>query len=415
MSPAVLQRVDANHASLVVEFQDRLHDALQSFVNGDFIIWGSDRRALLRPLRLERCRVPWDALRGAVHALDAVGPTGNGLGARGETLVAEGRSRTWLTFRDAATLLSALLGALDRLVGPGHPDAEEAVEVLRTYEGQGYRDRGLGAVDRLAAFVRRTLAPYLHGFYLHGSLSTLDDTAFSDVDDFVIIRREVATNPDALQQCAAACVAAARFLYEHDPWQHHRHYVVSEIDLRWYAPVYLPPQVLRFATAILGPQRLAIAARGSATADRAVARALAQELVLNAEREVSNLWRLKWVVSGVLLLPALYLASRGAHCYKKFSFEHARPAFGAAWEAVTLASEIRSRWNFSPSPTERMLRLAALDGLGNPILFQHAMIRWAQPLPPSLLAWQREEGFLIKVAVLGRWALELLEAGSHEA
>jgi hypothetical protein len=394
-------------------FQDGLHAALQSFLNGDFVVNGSARSALLRPLHLARCRVPWDLFREAVGALHGLGAPASDVAPQATRLIEEGQRRRALGFADAAVLLSSLYALLDHRLGRLGPGAPRPVDVLRAYDTGVYRERGLWAVARLATYVERTLAPYVRGVYLHGSLSTLDYTDYSDLDDFIVVKRETVLSADALRQCAARCIAAARYLYGHDPLQHHRHYAVTEIDLHWYAATYLPPEVLMFATALFGPTRLWLARRDSSAADRSVASALARDLAgrrLPGRRPL-NAYHAKSLVSAVLLYPALWLAAEGRHCYKRFSFARARPAFGSAWRAVELATAVRATWRYRVTPRERVLRGGALDVLRNPVLAQHVMARWSQPTPGWLQAFLREHDFYQLTAEFGERALELLHAG----
>lgn len=392
------------------EFQDTLRAALQAFLNGDFVVWGSSKRELLVPLRIERSRVPWKLLASPADRLGRFRTTpGSSLRPDGARLLSLGQRRGWLAFDEAATVLADLYRLLDQLLKDRGRGATQEIEVLQAYDPKVYLDRGLVAVDHLAAYARKDLAPYVWGFYLHGSLSTLDYTQYSDADDFMVIKRDTVLDASALQRCATACLAASRFLYEHDPLQHHRHFIVTEIDLQHYPAAFLPPEVLRFATAVVGPHRLVIGAQESSSTDGSL-RAMAHELATwDASNAVlPNTWHLKYLLSSVLLLPALYLQARGTPCYKKFSFERAQPAFGAAWRAVDLASELRRTWTYSPTARERLLHLLALDGLHNPVLFAYLMARWAQPISPAVRSGLERDEFSRSVVELGRATLDLL-------
>ncbi len=400
------------------EFQDTLRTALQAFLNGDFVVWGSSKRELLKPLRMATCRVPWNLLAPSANLLARFSTThGSSLRPDGARLLDQGQRRGWLAFDEAATVLADLYRLLDQLLEDQGRGASQEIEVLQAYDSKVYLERGLIAVDHLAAYARRELAPHVWGFYLHGSLSTLDYTPYSDADDFMVIKRDTVLDAAALQHCAAKCLAASHFLYEHDPLQHHRHFIITEIDLHRYPAAFLPPEILRFATAVIGPHRLAIGMRESSTTDGSV-RTMAHELANwgTPNAVLPNTWHLKYLLSSVLLLPALYLQSRGTPCYKKFSFERARPAFGAAWRAVDLASELRRTWTYSPTARERLLQLLSLEGLRNPVLFEYLMARWAQPIAPSMRAVLEREGFSRSVGELGRATLDLLrheKGGAH--
>jgi predicted nucleotidyltransferase len=403
--PAVLSRL-----------QTSLRRALQFYLNGDFVIPGSRRVQLLRPLRLDTCRVPWDIFADSINALDEVNVWGPELRAHRQRLLGPGQVQRFLTFSQAARLLTGLYAILEQLLERVELRPSVDVGVLRPYDARTYRERGLAAVEALAASARRSLAPYIYGFYLHGSLSTLDYTGYSDVDDFIIVKRETALDPAALEGFAAECIKAARFLYEHDPLHHHRHYFATEIDLRWYPPTFLPVEVLEAATAVVGPTILRIATRDSREADRGIFRSYAEGLLRLAAPRASafNAWYVKTLVSAVLMIPVLYLETRGTYCYKKFSFDMARPAFGPAWDVVDLASEIRRVWRYRPGLTDRIVKTLALDHLANPPLYEHLMRRWARPVPDEIHALLETGRLYAGATTLGETALRLLDAPSLE-
>jgi len=385
-------------------FQDALLGALHTFLNGEFVVPASTRGELLRPLDLRRSRVPWDVLEPVVVALRELA---GDLPGEVRGLAEEGASRQFLPFEQTAQLLSTLYGALDRRVEDG-PDRE--VRVLRELDPGVYRERGLGAVVRLAKYVRTELAPHLFGFYLHGSLSTLDYTPFSDLDDLLVVRRETVLDPERLMECAQRCVQAARFLYEHDPLQHHGHFVLTELDLRRYPYTHIPPEVLPYATAVIGPTEIPLAARDGAAAFRHAARHLAERLTRTTPPR--NLWELKDLLARVMLLPALYLGALGQPCYKKFSFERAKPSFDGSWLAVEVASGLRAVWSYRPSVRERALLHLALTRLANPALFQRLLAKHAQPVPPDIAARLEREDFYGAVRRFGASALRLLEGSA---
>jgi len=402
----------ASTSGTLTQFQDALQKTLQMFLNGEYVVWGSRKLDLLTPLRIQTSRVPWNLLAAPVDALGRLPTTHGSIPRRdGTRLIDLGQRRGWLTFDEAAALLANLYRLLDQLLQREGPLPTQGIEVLQTYDAKTYLERGLVAVDHLATYARQVLAPHILGFYLHGSLSTLDYTSYSDADDFIVVKRETVLDGGALQLCAAKCLTASRFLYEHDPLQHHGHFIVTELDLQCYATAHLPLEVLQFATAIVGPHQLAIAARAPSPTDNPL-RVVAHELAHwgSSSTVLPNTWQMKYLLSSVLLVPALYLQSLGTPCYKKFSFDRAQPAFGEAWKAVELASELRRTWAYSPTARERLLQRFVLNGLRNPPLFEYLMARWAQPVSPPMRAILEREGFTRRVSELGRATLDMLQA-----
>jgi ABC-type polysaccharide/polyol phosphate transport system ATPase subunit len=401
-APTVPPGPEREEAAAVNRFQDALLGALHTFLNGEFVVPASHRRELLRPLDLRASRVPWDVFQPAVAALRQLR---GALPDPVRALAEEGPPRRFVPFERAAQLLSALYAELD----PHLEDAtERQVRVLREFDPGVYRERGMEAVVRLGEYVREALAPYLAGFYLHGSLSTLDYTPYSDLDDLLIVQHETLLDPARLAACAERCVEAARFLYEHDPLQHHGHFVLTEPDLRRYPPAHLPHQVLPYATAVVGPSTLRIRVRDGSRAHRRQAERMAKDLA-QRDRAPRNVWEFKDLLARVMLLPALYLAAVGEPCYKKFAFERARPYFDGAWQAVEIATELRGRWSYRPGVREALLRAVSLRRLRNPVVYRWLIARYAPPLPPELTRFLWRTDFYTEVRRFAMRTLQLLE------
>ncbi|MDR7415122.1 MAG: ABC transporter ATP-binding protein [Armatimonadota bacterium] len=401
--PAGIGAPEAKDTAALDRFQDALLGALHTYLNGEFVVPGSHRRELLLPLDLRGSRVPWDVLKSAVVALRELA---GDLPGRIRELAEEGASCRFLSFEGAARLLSALYGELDRHLEDG---ADREVRVLRGFDPGTYREQGLGAVVHLGEYVREALAPHLLGFYLHGSLSTLDYTPYSDLDDLLVVRRETVLDAERLMACARGCVEAARFLYEHDALQHHGHFVLTELDLRRYPPAHLPPEALPYATAVVGPQVLRIRVRGDARAYRRQAERMAEGLV-RRDRPPRNVWALKDLLARVMLLPALYLGAAGEPCYKKFAFERARSRFDGTWRAVEVATELRERWPYRPGPREALLRAVSLRRLRNPALYRRLAARYAPPPSSELVRFLWRTDFYAEARRFACRVLQLLES-----
>ncbi|MDR5708486.1 MAG: ABC transporter ATP-binding protein [Armatimonadota bacterium] len=403
-APAVIVAPGGEGAAAVDRFQGALLGALHTLLNGEFVVPASHRRELLRPLDLRASRVPWDVFQPAVVALRELR---GGLPHRVRALAEEGAPHRFLPFERAAQLLCALYEELDRHLEDG---ADQDVRVLREFDPGVYRERGMEAVVRLGEHVREALAPYLAGFYLHGSLSTLDYTPYSDLDDFLIVQHQTLLDPEQLMACAERCVEAARFLYEHDPLQHHGHFVLTELDLRRYPPAHLPPEVLPYATAVVGPSALRIRARDGSRSYRRQAERMARQLARH-ERASCNVWEFKDLLARVMLLPALYLGAAGEPCYKKFAFERARPHFDGAWRVVEIATELRERWSYRPGVREALLRAVSLRHLRNPVVYRRLIARYAPPLSPELTRFLWRTDFYTEVRRFAMRTLQLLEQG----
>ncbi|MCS7173067.1 MAG: ABC transporter ATP-binding protein [Armatimonadetes bacterium] len=403
-APAATTAAHEQGPAALDRFQQALLGALHAFLNGEFVVPSSRRRELARPVDLRATRVAWDVLQQPVAALRQLQ---GALPGRVRELAEEGASVRFLPFARAAELLAALYRELDRHLRDG-AEPDRKVRVLRAFDPATYRERGLAAVVQLGEYVREELAPHLLGFYLHGSLSTLDYTPYSDLDDLLVVRRETLLDPERLAECARRCVEATRFLYEHDPLQHHGHFVLTELDLHRYPPAHLPSAVLPYTTAVVGPSEFRIRGEDGTEARRWQAEEMARRLARPGPPP-RNMWELKDLLARVMLLPALYLGALGEPCYKKFAFERARPHFDGAWRAVEIATELRARWSYRPGLREHLLRAVGLGYLRNPVLYRRLVARHAPPIPPKLNRYLALTGFYAEVRRFAARALQRLE------
>ena len=81
----------------------------------------------------------------------------------------------------------------------------------------------------------------ISGFWLHGSLATMDYLpGYSDCDATVIINKGSSTDPDALLCMRKELSRVSCALHNIDLLQHHGLFVVSELDLRSYHQSFFP-------------------------------------------------------------------------------------------------------------------------------------------------------------------------------
>lgn len=87
------------------------------------------------------------------------------------------------------------------------------------------------------------------GFYLHGSISTLDHVPYySDLDSLVIIRNIVIHDPKWLADFRERLLRSTTYLYLIDPFQHHGHFVLTEYDMTAYHELLFPTELFRYVT-----------------------------------------------------------------------------------------------------------------------------------------------------------------------
>ena len=98
---------------------------------------------------------------------------------------------------------------------------------------------------------------------IHGSMSTMDYTPYSDIDLLAIITRDAAKDPVALLALRKAMRQVCSVLYEYDPLQHHGVFFCTEYELTHYPEAFLPIASLQRARQFGGSCVLNIAPRDS--------------------------------------------------------------------------------------------------------------------------------------------------------
>jgi hypothetical protein len=204
-------------------------------------------------------------------------------------------------------------------------------------------------------------------FFLHGSLATLDySKGWSDVDTFLVIRNETLLHPDRLVRLRKKTFKLWPLLQAVTPLQHHGLIVSTEIDLSAYHSHFMPPSVFNHAYKFLGdqlPVTFQICGNGLSGALRnLLGRKHATDEALNSgvykhhphkgvylEANFANaqdaMLQFFAFAGYVMTLPALFLDAISQSCYKKNSFDKARPYFSdRAWGIIATMSSVRAEW-----------------------------------------------------------------------
>lgn len=214
---------------------------------------------------------------------------------------------------------------------------------------------------RLQAQWHGGLADHAVGFYLHGSLGTGDDIAYSDCDTYIVLRDATVTQAERLLALRRHILGHTWILRAFDPHQHHGYFVVTEADLRAYPDPFLPVASLRVAACIGGVSELFVARRDALEESSRGCRQLAESIAAQEQQDPRR-WSghaAKSFLSRLMLLPTLVLGSRGQYVYKRESFDLARPLFPEAeWAAIEWASHLRAVWPLNSAYLRIARRLA---------------------------------------------------------
>lgn len=216
-------------------------------------------------------------------------------------------------------------------------------------------------VQEMMGFLDGHLRQYLTGAYVHGSLGTYDEVAYSDFDALVILSASAFKSADTLRLVGRKLHEARKIMLDYDPLQHHGWFVLTDADLRAYPENYFPSALFHHAKALLPDQgtELVCCAGESAQNFRDVFNGLADVVARKAlyGPRPGNLYELKCFLSEIMLLPALYVQARdNSGVYKKDSFDRSRADFtDECWKVMDQISGIRSDWHYEAGWCRRRL------------------------------------------------------------
>lgn len=294
-----------------------------------------------------------------------------GFGSRGQLLLSMLAPR--LTYRLAAREIVADFRALygDR-PSPSVPGLH--IEVP-PYSGTNRETRSL-----MAALA--PLSPWLAGAYVHGSVATGEEVAYSDYDALVILKREALESEATLSNLAWRLGRLRRLMFQYDPLQHHGWFVLADSELDEYCDAWFPTALFPWSRSLLPDvgRRLTIHPRDSSEEYLAAFTNLAEDTLrrIEAAPPPGDVYALKGLLSQVMLLPSLYLQARdGTALFKKFSFElAARDLPATTWQAMERISAIRARWHYDLAGPRRLL-------LTRSVTHRRLATRWLSPRVPE--------------------------------
>jgi len=342
---------------IVNAFQNGLRSLLEAFLNGSYL---GHSAKILFPLSTKANEKTTDRLHYLLRLLHLINqklsqpvPGGKRAIDQVNALLA-----TRLSSKSLAQAISALYQQFDGVIEG--QDRKQKLQVhAKPFKSAPYNAPELRPVRELKAYVVKQLAPFLRGFYLHGSVSTLDYNAYSDLDTLMIVNRSTLEDWRNLHRLSLLSVRSTRFLYAFDPLQHHGHMVLSEHDLDYYCSSFLPPVLFDYSTSLLDSgSRLQIHERPSSFEARSRLWKMVQSFrqFYLAHWVPSSAYQLKGLFSRFMLLPSLYLQVLGQNYYKGLSFGLAANHFSRSlWTAMDEVSDIRRNWRYQPSLGARML------------------------------------------------------------
>lgn len=185
--------------------------------------------------------------------------------------------------------------------------------------------------------------------FLHGSMADLTYTAFSDVDDLVIINQKTWYNVDSLIQTARLLSQIARKYQNIDPLQHHGHWVITDFDLLLYDQSYIPLVVFDEAVLISGNSEIKFnlisSNQGFIINAMETIKSISNRLEFSQKQNGINAFNLKCLVGEIVILPAYIFQSKGLMFSKSTAIANAHQIYTEeALQAIIWATKIREEF-----------------------------------------------------------------------
>lgn len=208
------------------------------------------------------------------------------------------------------------------------------------YQKEEYR-----VVSDLCNLISSDFKTFLVDAQVHGSLSDMKLTAYSDLDMLLVIKSEVATDAERLMELRDKIRGLLKYLREFDPLQHHSFFIMTEQEMSCYAESRFPLLLMDYATSLFDSPVLTFN-----TIDDKMQSAAS---LYNMARRVSSIdalssdnYNLKMYTSWIMLLPTFYYQLKNDYVYKADSFKLTKMEFDEnEWKAIDAASYIRENWN----------------------------------------------------------------------
>jgi len=245
---------------------------------------------------------------------------------------------------------------------PANLFKENIVSINKEIQLSDYDDKISSFLKELKQYFNTHLFTFAVGCFLHGSLSTMDYTGFSDVDIGIIVKDEVMLNPKLLNDFKRSLKSALKTILKFDNLQHHGFFIIPEGFLNNYPKDYLPSEVFVYSAALSAPFNFQIREHSRPEHSKEKLLNMAKTVIKKASKPPMNLHNLKLFLSQFMLLPTLYLQAKGIYVYKKFSFDIVRKEFPEDWWVMEEVSRIRQEWHRPESKLFNTL----VDTLPNP-------------------------------------------------
>lgn len=185
-----------------------------------------------------------------------------------------------------------------------------------------------------------------HFIILHGSYADGSNINYSDFDG-LIIYNDIDVNEK--NKTDKFIKQSLKLIYKIDPLQHHGWFVINKSQLSNYPQDYFPYEIFEYSKSLTGEEiEFEIDVPDNSDYINSFKSLKKHLLITIEEKKPENLYRLKSFLSGMMLMPGLYIQAKiNKGCYKKDSFALAEKDFSAEqWLPIEIASKMRQGWNY---------------------------------------------------------------------
>jgi len=354
-------------------FQNELHWLLEKFLNGMLL---SKSSQILYPFSK---KIHAESLNRVKSLLEDARDlcTENKINKFDDLIYKFGKR---MNLKNVAAIISICYSILDELLTKRKKELTTYTIDIPRIEYHNYNERRLSPILQLHKYIVKYMRDYLFDAFLHGSVSTLDYTYYSDVDTLLIVNKRTILDPAKLIELCKYSIQSHKYLYKFDPLQHHGHFYISEIDLSYYCQEYFPIVLFEYSKSLLESTKVMINVRNSKSEiDRRFSNhieVLKNNLTCN--KYPKKLYHLKVLLSYLMLLPVLFLEKNNYWTYKKFSFDIVSPLFSKeCWEPMRIAGKLRRGWN---CPSKRIFANVLIQW-PNPFLFEIYKKKLGESIP----------------------------------
>lgn len=261
--------------------------------------------------------------------------------------------------------------------------SEEPFKTETSVEILNYQYANSHALE-MKQFLEKNLNARIIGAYTHGSLGTDELINYSDFDGLVILNHSAFQSPVTVYKTAIKLHKSERIMRKMDPLQHHGWFLITEKELIQYPVDYFPVMLFSYAKCLTGKNNLFI--KYSLTSDAELQKhfeGFCNHLKRNIQKNIttSNYYDLKSMLSGFMLLPAIYIQLRHPEgVFKKESFNLLRKEMSPNdYKVMDSVSQIRNEWNYT-SPG----RFHWLQQIDNAFLNHYFYKKWSGNIDPAL-------------------------------